>query len=48
MGNASENKVLSREVRSLEKRIERAEKKIKDLKEFKRSVQELIDKPSPL
>ena len=36
-------KAVQRELRSLEKRIERAEKKIKDLKDFRNAVKHLIE-----
>ena len=44
MAKVDSSKAISRELRSLEKRIERAEKKISDLKEFKRSIQALYPK----
>lgn len=38
--------VSRRELRSLEKRIERAEKKISDLKIFKRAIQDFLEEAS--
>ena len=40
------DKVVLRELKSLEKRIERAEKKIADLKSFRRQIRDFLEEHS--
>ncbi len=43
MAKKTDTGVTQRELKSLEKRIERTEKKVEDLKEFRRQIRDFLE-----